>query len=354
MIYYLCPDSNNPTGGIKVIYRHVDILNKHALAARVLHQKKGFRCTWFENDTRIAYTRSPFHSFTSRLQKAIRIRLKNTTNSTIPVVDGTRTVIDFNDILVLPERVGPDVSIYGVDIPKVILNQNGFLTFKHYSFAKERLTSAYTDPSVYAVLVNSEHCDEFVRQAFPEVATERFYLSMDPGLFHFQAKKKKQICFSRIKNAADALQVINILKFRGALTDFEVIPFINISQKNVAELMRESLIFLSFGNREGFGLPAAEAMACGCITIGYHGWGGKEFFRPEFSFPIEDGDILGFAQRVEEVIKAYNTDENYYFEKRNQAAEFITEQYSQEREERELIGAWKQILQDQANRRDSL
>jgi len=320
----------------------------------VLHQEKGFRCTWFENDTRIAYTRSPFYSFTSRLQKAIRIHLKNATNSTIPVVDGTRTVIDFNDILVLPERVGPDVSVYGVDIPKVILNQNGFLTFKHYSFDKERLRSAYTDPSVHAVLVNSDHCEEFVRQAFPERATKRFYLSIDPDLFYFREKKKKQICFSRIKNAADALQVINILKFRGALANFEIVPFINLPHEKVAKLMRESLIFLSFGNREGFGLPAAEAMACGCITIGYHGWGGEEFFRTDFSFPIDDGDVLGYARRVEEVIQTYNADENYYFEQRHQAAEFIDKVYSPEREEVQLVETWKQILQDQANRQDSL
>ena len=26
-IYYLCPDTNKPRGGVKVIYEHVDILN---------------------------------------------------------------------------------------------------------------------------------------------------------------------------------------------------------------------------------------------------------------------------------------------------------------------------------------
>ena len=27
IIYYLCPDTNKPRGGVKVIYEHVDILD---------------------------------------------------------------------------------------------------------------------------------------------------------------------------------------------------------------------------------------------------------------------------------------------------------------------------------------
>jgi len=32
-IYYLCPDTNSPLGGIKVIYEHVDILNSDEFSA---------------------------------------------------------------------------------------------------------------------------------------------------------------------------------------------------------------------------------------------------------------------------------------------------------------------------------
>lgn len=343
-IYYLCPESNHPTGGIKVIYRHVDILNAHGIPAFVLHQKKGFRCTWFSNKTKIAHTRYPIKSFFSRARNKIRQKMKGGDVNTIPVVNGASSKVGPNDILVITEMQGPDLATIGKGIPKVILNQNGFLTFKGYSFARENLKTPYLDDTVRAVLVNSEHCEEYVKYAFPDVVTHRFFLSIDPDLFHFQPRKKKQICLSRIKNQADAMQVINILKFHGMLSEFEVVPFINIPQEQVAALMRESLIFLSFGYHEGFGLPAAEAMACGCIVVGYDGWGGKEFFKSEHSYPIDDGDIIGYAKQVEQVIKAYNSDENYFYEQRRQAAEFIAMQYSIEREERELIGAWRQIL----------
>jgi hypothetical protein len=54
-ILYLCPDSDVPSGGVRVIYRHVDVLNDAGVRAAVLHGRSGFRCGWFEHSTRVAY-----------------------------------------------------------------------------------------------------------------------------------------------------------------------------------------------------------------------------------------------------------------------------------------------------------
>ena len=55
-IYFLCPDHDVPVGGIKVIYEQVDMLVDEGLQAFVLHNKSGFRCSWFQNETSIRYT----------------------------------------------------------------------------------------------------------------------------------------------------------------------------------------------------------------------------------------------------------------------------------------------------------
>src|SRR4051794_7674416 len=57
-IYFLTPDFNLPAGGVRVFYRHVDTLNAAGLKASILHSRRGFRCTWFENNTQIADTAS--------------------------------------------------------------------------------------------------------------------------------------------------------------------------------------------------------------------------------------------------------------------------------------------------------
>ena len=54
-VFYLCPDYDVASGGIRTLYRHVDLLNAAGVPAAILHTREGFRCTWFPNDTRIAY-----------------------------------------------------------------------------------------------------------------------------------------------------------------------------------------------------------------------------------------------------------------------------------------------------------
>ena len=52
-VYLLAPDYDRPSGGVRIMYRHVDILNDAGVRARVLHHRRGFRCTWFANETAV-------------------------------------------------------------------------------------------------------------------------------------------------------------------------------------------------------------------------------------------------------------------------------------------------------------
>ncbi|ATG90442.1 Glycosyl transferase family 1 [Methylomonas koyamae] len=342
-IYYLCPEHNTPVGGVRVIYQHVDVLNRNGIPAYVVHSNPGFRVRWFENETSIVYWRG---SIIDRLHGKIKRRFQPDQVVELRIKGGKSSVINSEDIIVIPELYGPDLAwVYGKGIKKVVLNQNCYLTFNGYSLNKDRLISPYLDPDTLATLVNSKDGEDYLRHAFPQLLLHRFRLSIDPNTFYFQAEKKKQLCFSRIKNQQDAMQVINILKFRGVLEDFEIVPFINLPQAEVAKIYRESVIFLSFGYPEGFGLPAAEAMASGCVVIGFHGGGGREFFNPEFSYPIEQGDILGFAKTVEHAIKTYQKQPEILLEKGRLSAQFIRDTYSLELEEKEIVSAWRAILE---------
>jgi glycosyltransferase involved in cell wall biosynthesis len=311
-IYILCPDYSVPVGGVKMLYRHVDILNNHGFSAFIVHNQNNFRCTWFDNNTRVAYGRD--------------IQLQQ------------------SDYLVIPEIYGSDISRIEKGIRKVIFNQNSYLTFKDYSLKKENLMTPFLDRDTVAVIVVSEDNKNYLNYVFPDLNFLRIHYSINPILFSYQSNKKKQICFMPRKNFTDALQVINILKFRNALGDFEIVPIHDKSEKEVAEILRESLIFLSFGYPEGCPLPPAEAMACGCLVIGYHGGGGKEYFRSDFSFPIEVGDIIGFANTVERVINDYEENPELISKKAEIAATFIKNNYAPAIETRDIIECWNKII----------
>jgi glycosyltransferase involved in cell wall biosynthesis len=140
------------------------------------------------------------------------------------------------------------------------------------------------------------------------------------------------------------VQVVNILKYQNILGDFKLIPIENKTEQQVAEIMKDSLIFLSFSYQEGFSLPPMEAMMCGCLVIGYEGRGGREYFNSEFSYPIEGGDIISFVKTVEAVISCYNINHNAFDEKREKASEYIRKTYSPEKETEDIVQCWTQII----------
>ena len=104
------------------------------------------------------------------------------------------------------------------------------------------------------------------------------------------------------------------------------------------------MLFINLVYQEGFGLPSAEAMACGCMVIGYHGMGGKEFYRPEVCFPVETGNIVEVAKTIEQVLILFENNPKSVHEKAAKASEFIRENYSYEIQKRDVLEFWNGIL----------
>lgn len=310
-IYYLCPDVAEACGGVRVIYRHVDILNAHGFDAQVLHHEPGFRCSWFEHQTRIAYM--------------------------------PRTVQP-DDVLVYPEVFGPDIAEYAPGVRKVVFVQGAYLTFQNYTFDPNDMRTPYTHPDVLEAMVVSIDTYNYLRYVFPGLKIVRISPSIDPILFPLQTEKKKQIAFMSRRNAEDALQVINILKQRKALNGWTIFPIQHMSQSEVSAVLQESAIFLSLGTAEGCPLPPMEAMACGCIVIGYNGRGGREYMRPWFCRPIKTGDIIEFARMVEKMTRDYEAKPGVAASMGTAASHYIRDHYSPEREEKGVVGMWKDLL----------
>jgi hypothetical protein len=255
------------------------------------------------------------------------------------------TELKENDFLVLSEIFGPHTADVRKGIKKIILNQNPFRCFDDYSFDKNDLKCAFKGRDIVAVIVCSEHDYNFMRFVFPELNLLRIRYGFSSRVFSCHEPKKKQIAFMPKKHEQEARSLINILKFRGKLRDFEFVKMESMVGEEVAKTLKESAIFLSFNRREGFGMPAAEAMACGCVVIGYDGEGGKEFFKEEFCYPMREADLIGFAETVESVIDQFEKDKRSLLEMGKKASDFILNNYSLESEEASIILAWEKILQ---------
>lgn len=322
-IYVLAPDNDKASGGIKILYRHVDVLNNNGYEASIIHQSKDFRCTWFKNST--------------------------------CTIDLASVKIKDDDFLVIPEIYGPHIKNI-VALPQIskkakmlIFNQNCRYTFLGQdinSVLSKHLSLPYSDVEKFvATMVVSDDSADYIHSIFPQQNVFRIHNAINTDTFTYKKASKPQICFMPRKHAEDAIQVLGMLNIRGALEDVSVVAIDNMNEAQVAKTMQESMFFLSFGYPEGCPLPPCEAMACGCLVIGYDGFGGREYFKPEFSYPISVGDITGFADCVAEQISLAKTDIESINQKAKKASDFVRKVYSDEQELSDILTCWQQLIE---------
>ena len=133
------------------------------------------------------------------------------------------------------------------------------------------------------------------------------------------------------------------------LRGWEIAPLDGLSHEAVADQLRSTQIFLAFTHQEGFGLPAAEAMACGNYVIGNPGFGGRELFRPEFSAAVDSGDVLAFARNVETAIKREAAEPGWCSRMGKLASKFVLETYSLDREKRDVMSFYSRAMTSMAD-----
>lgn len=340
-IYFVCPNNTFASGGVKQIYRQVEILNKNGFDAYILHKKIGKKDSWFNIDVPIVY--SPY------LFKKLKYSYKNKKlnffkKTALFFLQQRSKKIEKEAILVFPEIYGPKIHHIEPDVAKVIFNQNCYYTFNYFSIYENYKITPYNHPNTLATIVASEDALTYMRLAFPQSDILKMRLGVNHHVFNYSENKEKQICFMPRKLSDDVTQVISILKQRGSLNGWNLVPIDNKTEQEVADIMKKSTFFLCFNHKEGFGLPPVEAMACGCYVIGYRGQGGKEYFKREISSQVEDGNIIEFVTKIEDAIKVYEENPNEILQKGKNASSFILGNYSLQNEEQDTIALWKKIM----------
>jgi glycosyltransferase involved in cell wall biosynthesis len=309
-VLVLCPDNATPSGGIRRLYRHVDVLRKHGVEAWLVHETKGFRCNWFAHST--------------------------------PIMSLVEADPKPSDFLVFPEIFASGIAALAPGVPKVIFNQNAYLTFQTKRALEPNAKLPYFHPDVIAVFAVSEDNANYLQYAFPGLKVHRLHYGIDP-IFAPRWPKRRAIAYMPRKNADHVVQVLSILRHRNALNGWEVEAIDGLPEKKVAEKLASSALFLSFGTFEGCALPPLEAMASGCVVVGYHGHGGREYFDPAFNHAIEVGDVIGFAQAVENALRREIESPGLLERQGKLAADHVRTHYSPEIEERDVVDVWNGV-----------
>ena len=316
LLFVCYPDTNNPIGGVKQIYRQVEILHKAGWDAYVLQEQPGFRVDWFSSDAPVldleTYKASP------------------------PSSD--------NDLVVLPETWLANVPNYLPGVPKVIFNQNAFYSFGLSGACDNRTLDLYKHGDIQAVVTVSNDSRNLLVEGCGIPAEDCYALvnGIDHQLFHAPAIKHRRVVFLGRKHVDHARKVALMASKHPRLKHLSFQELPRMQHEEVAIALHEALMFLSCGHPEGFGLPLAEAIACGCMVVGYHGLAGRDFALPHMQV-VEFGDLLGLLKGVDLELARFDAAPAAVIQERIAASKAILQTYSLEAELECCLRTWAHI-----------
>lgn len=359
-IFYICPWSPHPTGGIKQIFRHVEALNAAGFDAHVLAIEASMP-SWFDSSAAVARVLIRRRWWDLRRAARRKNQIPWLASPVGPRVEISRPGalslkrrLGPGDILVLPEYLGQSLQPCRFGSQLVVFNQNAHYTFTGFSYCDESQKSIYRG-HVLAALAVSRHTCDYLRFAFRELPVFLTPNGVDTAqFFPPDGEKKKQIAFMPRKLPTSLVQVLQMLHGRGSLEGWALCPIDRVSEAEVARLLRESAIFLSTCHDEGFGLPPLEAGASGCVVVGYTGYAAREFMLPEYCYPVAQGDVLGFAQTLEKVVAEFGRNPQRLKQQAADYVAFLRTQYGKHVESAAIVQAWQQLCGTSTQRREPL
>ncbi len=308
-------DTNKPIGGVKQIHRLVEALNTLGRKATIIQESTLFHPGWFESQV-----------------------------NTVSLEDfmAKKDLNPKNDVLIIPETYIKRIGKYFKGIPKIIFNQNGSYTFgaPNTSYGKnpKQIIELYNHKDVIHVICVSKYDEDLLVNSMGLGAEKvsRLINGIETNIFYPGKLKSKTIAFMPRKNIMDAQIVTTLLSKQSWFKEnnWELLAINKLSHLEVAKQLQNCLCFLSFGHPEGFGLPLAEAAACGCYLIGYSGLGGREIFdlavRNSSGEEVDYGNWSKFLSACQNLDKAMTSNSSNLSTSLLQTAKEISIKYSRE------------------------
>lgn len=307
-ILYISHDIAEPRGGIGVIYDHVATLRAHGFEAYIVHGAKGFR-----------YPFGP---------------------AEVPILDASVRLLD-TDTVVVPEDHMPAIHGFrNVTCKKILFCQNHYFFFNGLNRGE-----AWADFGFSDYLCVSEPIQQAMLKWFGVTANIiRPFIDANYFSGKHQAPSPVITVACMPRKGADHLRLVAGLVATRKLA--KTPPFAwavidNLPRDQVAMRLRESHIYLSTSVREGLGLPPLEAMAAGCLVVGFTGNGGLDYATDSNGIWVQDEDSWALADSLlATIVGLGDPDTSPMLEAKRLAGQKTASAYNRSRFEHDLVAYW--------------
>ncbi|NEE03915.1 glycosyltransferase [Phytoactinopolyspora halotolerans] len=299
-IIYVAPDFPQPIGGVRASYRHVELLTKAGYDAAVWHCGAQVSLEWF--------------------------------GASAPVLRGMSLSLDRTDLLVLPEAF----VFEGVDpapgCRKAIYNQNHFLTF--VSVSPDRYPRWTPRPAVWVSSLMIRHVVGRLQPALDFASIHDLPYVIDLQLFRPAETRRAKIAWMPRKRPNEAALIHGLLLADSRFDGVTLSPIEGLNEVQTASELGTTSVFIGLSREEGFGLPIAEALAAGCVVVGYPSGGGVELFDAPGTLALPDSDVLTLVDQVAEIVADPPAEQDRF-----KSRAWVEQHYSESRLLDRLIGA---------------
>jgi hypothetical protein len=250
VIYYLCPDSQEPSWGTGMLYEHVDLLRRLGWDARALHRRAPFRPTWRRPPAAIDYLDAP--GFAPTEGDVVVVPEVEVTCEIARLYPWRRVVFVQGSLLIVSGLRGvADYAAAGYDAAMAAMPHIAHVVERHFG-----LPAAVVPPFVAPFFFE------------PSAAPRRRRIL----LF---TKSAYRIAGYPDHDIARAL----LARHLAARPDWELVELDGHTHEETAELMRTSTFLVNLNCLEAFNTAVPEAMAAGAVPVCYEAVGGREFLR---------------------------------------------------------------------------
>jgi hypothetical protein len=305
-IVYLSWPAQEVTGGIKMVFRHVEGLCAADLPACVA-TVDARRPDWFRT--------------TAPLVRLNELRL------------GT-------DILVFPENNHTMLRDFTTwKNPKVVFCQNQFMAYRGVGGRRD-----YSDYGVHDVICPGQETASFCRRRFPGQRLHIVRYPIDPALFFPRKPKVVQVAYMPRKRSMEASFIQDL--FRSDNPAFRSVPWVEVAgmdESEVARVLGESAVYLSLCRFEAVSLSALEALASGCIVAGFTGFGGRDYATSRNGFWAGEDDAIQCTEHLSKAVQVATEMGDRYHDM-VESATLTSGCFGPERFQSELVLCWTGLL----------
>ena len=270
-ILYFCPDLVVKSGGVRRLYRHVDILVRNGFSAAILHVKKDFILPD---------------------QPSVPVRyLEN------------HGQLKKNDIVVIPEGF-PGAMLMLKDLP---IRRFVIALSWSYIFATLPDMMDWRNFNIERVLVVCPVIGDMISWSMG-LPTHLIDFAINPDLYYYrpEMKSRKIVYIQNKARDIDAFRRLLAARNPDYINKFEWTALKDLSQSDYAAQIRKSSVFLNLSTAEGLLNSCFEAISAGCIVAGFNSVGGQRVLVGEGenqnSILAPNGDYVSLAYQIEPLL----------------------------------------------------